>query len=51
MIMANKRCKLLHRSFKELVKENKQKILNDKQEMEKIEQRIEQRYTINKSAS
>jgi len=41
--MANKRCKLLHKSFKELVQENKQKILNDKQEMEKIEQRIEQR--------
>ncbi|WP_440603029.1 FbpB family small basic protein [Bacillus sp. GB_SG_008] len=43
--------KLLSKSFKELVQENKQKILNDKQELERIEQRIEQRYIITKPAS
>ncbi|PEA53705.1 FbpB family small basic protein [Bacillus pseudomycoides] len=51
MIKVKKHCKFLNKSFKELVQENKQKILNDKQEMEKIEQRIEQRYGVKKSAS
>ncbi|MFI8708848.1 FbpB family small basic protein [Bacillus sp. NPDC077411] len=51
MIIVKKHCKLLNKSFKELVQENKQKILNDKQELERIEQRIEQRYVINKPAS
>lgn len=46
-----KHCKLGNKSFKELVQENKQQILNDKQEMERIEQRIEQRYTIKQTAS
>ncbi|PHA00078.1 FbpB family small basic protein [Bacillus pseudomycoides] len=51
MIMTKNPRKLLSKSFKELVQENKQKILNDKQAMEKIEQRIEQRYIITKPAS
>ncbi|MGG0185888.1 FbpB family small basic protein [Bacillus rhizoplanae] len=33
-----------------LVQENKQKILNDKKALEKIEQRIEQRYITKKLA-
>ncbi|MGG0184717.1 FbpB family small basic protein [Bacillus rhizoplanae] len=49
--MARKHRKLLSKSFKELVQENKKKILNDKQELERIEQRIEQRYIITKPAS
>lgn len=49
--MTKKRRKLLSKSFKELVQENKQQILNDKQELERIEQRIEQRYIITKPAS
>ncbi|ENQ3108132.1 Fur-regulated basic protein B [Bacillus sp. 491mf] len=46
-----KHSKLGNKSFKELVQENKQNILNDKQAMERIEQRIEQRYETKKSAS
>lgn len=49
--MTRKSRKLLSKSFKELVQENKQKILNDKQELERIEKRIEQRYIITKPAS
>ncbi|PEZ06087.1 FbpB family small basic protein [Bacillus sp. AFS018417] len=49
--MTRRHRKLLSKSFKELVQENKQKILNDKQELERIEQRIEQRYIITKPAS
>ncbi|CAG9612566.1 hypothetical protein BACCIP111899_01743 [Bacillus rhizoplanae] len=49
--MTKKPRKLLNKSFKELVQENKQQILNDKQELERIEQRIEQRYIITKPAS
>lgn len=49
--MPKKTRKLLSKSFKELVQENKQKILDDKQELERIEQRIEQRYIITKPAS
>ncbi|MEI4830152.1 MULTISPECIES: FbpB family small basic protein [Bacillus] len=51
MIMTRKSRQLLSKTFKELVQENKQKILNDKQELERIEQRIEQRYIITKPAS
>ena len=49
--MTRKSRQLLSKTFKELVQENKQKILNDKQELERIEQRIEQRYIITKPAS
>lgn len=36
------------KSFKELVQENKQELLNDKQELEKIEHRIEERRKLKK---
>ena len=36
------------KSFKELVQENKQELLNDKQELEKIEHRIEERLELKK---
>lgn len=36
------------KSFKELVQENKQELLKDKQELEKIENRIEERYDFKK---
>ncbi|PHA00077.1 FbpB family small basic protein [Bacillus pseudomycoides] len=49
--MRKKHRKLPSKSFKELVQENKQKILNDKQELERIEQRIEQRHIIKTPAS
>lgn len=51
MIKVKKNCRLGNRSFKELVQENKKNILNDKQAMERIEKRIEQRYETKKSAS
>ncbi|MBO9129902.1 FbpB family small basic protein [Bacillus sp. 165] len=37
--------KTYNASFKNLVQENKQQLLNDKKEMEKIEKLIEQRYS------
>ncbi|MGM0878635.1 MAG: FbpB family small basic protein [Bacillota bacterium] len=39
------------KSFKELVQENKQKLLNDKQALEIIEKRIEKRHEFKKPAS
>ncbi|KAB7707152.1 FbpB family small basic protein [Bacillus aerolatus] len=38
------------KSFEELVKENKQQLLNDKQALEKIEKRIEERHEPKKLA-
>lgn len=38
------------KSFEELVQENKQELLNDKQELEKIESRIEKRHELKKLA-
>ncbi|MDQ0247333.1 hypothetical protein J2S09_004982 [Bacillus fengqiuensis] len=38
------------KSFEELVQENKQELLNDKHELEKIENRIEKRHEIKKLA-
>ncbi|MDQ1005293.1 hypothetical protein QFZ28_005871 [Neobacillus niacini] len=36
------------KSFEELVKENKQELLNDKEVLEKIEMRIEKRHELTK---
>jgi hypothetical protein len=38
------------KSFEELIKENKQELLKDKQALEKIEKRIEKRYKLIKLA-
>ncbi|HZG74016.1 MAG TPA: FbpB family small basic protein [Chondromyces sp.] len=38
------------KSFKELVQENRQELLNDKQALEKIEKRIEERHELKKLA-
>lgn len=38
------------KSFEELVQENKQELLNDKQELEKIENRIEKRHELKRLA-
>jgi Fur-regulated basic protein B len=37
--------------FEELIKENKEELLNDKQALDKIEKRIEKRHEIRKLAS
>ncbi|WP_081415168.1 FbpB family small basic protein [Ectobacillus panaciterrae] len=37
------------KSFEELVQENKQKLLNDKQALEKIEKRLEKRHEFTKT--
>ena len=42
--------KLIKKSFKELMQENKQELLNDKQALEKIEIRIEERHELKKLA-
>ncbi|WP_081415227.1 FbpB family small basic protein [Ectobacillus panaciterrae] len=41
-------CRKYKRSFEELVQENKQTLLNDKQALEKIEKRIEKRHELQK---
>lgn len=38
------------KSFEELIKENKQELLKDKQAIEKIEKRIEKRHEVKKLA-
>ncbi|RFU62837.1 FbpB family small basic protein [Peribacillus glennii] len=40
----------LTKSLEELVQENKKELLNDKQELEKIDKRIEKRHEIKKLA-
>lgn len=42
--------KFIKKSFKELLNENKQELLNDKQALEKIEIRIEKRHEQKKLA-
>ncbi len=42
--------KLNKKSFKDLLQENKQELLNDKQAIEKIEIRLEQRHELKKLA-
>ncbi|MBU8733540.1 MULTISPECIES: FbpB family small basic protein [Cytobacillus] len=38
------------KSLKELIEKNKQDLLNDKQAMEKLEKRIEERHTLKRLA-
>ncbi|WP_416148897.1 FbpB family small basic protein [Salipaludibacillus sp. HK11] len=40
--------KRFHKSFEELVKENKQEIMQDQQAILKIEKRIDQKYEVEK---
>ncbi|MFJ7977234.1 FbpB family small basic protein [Peribacillus sp. JNUCC 23] len=42
--------RLIKKSFKELLQENKQELLNDKKALEKIEIRIEERHELKKLA-
>ncbi|MBA9026615.1 MULTISPECIES: FbpB family small basic protein [Bacillaceae] len=42
--------KFIKKSFKELLHENKQELLNDKKALEKIEIRIEKRHELKKLA-